>query len=516
MKRTAHIFDSCRLLLLCCILVAAGGCGGSGSYQENLNDGLEKIKDGDYKGAVSKLETAVKLNPDSATAYCNLGVAYWHLGMLEQAINALRLSTELDNSDARVYEFLGQACMDAGKWDDARSAFDTAFRHSAPSARLLTSMAIVEMNAAKAEIACTFLEQALRLEPNYPPAVYNMALLQRDGFNNRDEAALHFQRYIALVPNDARSDEARRYLAILKSEQATGRFKPKTAVEQAAEDNKTAPAEDENLSRKEAETFSMYVEAKKTIGTSAGRRSSLADPLITSARSAADRGIYDEAIVLLNQAMKKDAANADALWSLAVLYEKYLKYSDSAELMYQRFDQQFPDDPRSRNEWQRQKSGKAPPPRTAAYQAFMDGVKLHSLQNWDGAIASYQKALQTDAKFVDAAYNLGLAYKSKGDLKNSRDAFLQALAIKPEMLKANYMAGVVHEELKEPAKALEYLNKTVSLDPGYALAHLLLGRIYSEMRDQAKAREHYERYLQLAPDGEFAKEATGWVNANKR
>lgn len=511
-----------RLCLAAGAAVALAGmafvCGcGSGTAQENLDAGLAKLKDGDYKGAAKKLETAVQLAPSNATAYCNLGIAYWKLGKTESAIQALKTAADLDDSDARVFEFLGQVYLEMNKLDEARAAFDNSFRRTSPNPRLLTSMAITEMNAAKPDLALTFLIQALDLDQNYAPAVYNMAVLLRDGFNKTEDAARYFQRYIALAPDDPRSDEARRFIAMYKNDRLTGRVKTEKG------DEKTGHA-DEGMSEKEKETYEMYVDAKKYVGVTSGRKPSTADHLISSARTAADKEIFDEALVLLNQALKRDPGNADALWSLAVLYEKYLKYQDSAVLMYKRFDQQFPDDPRSSNQWQKQKEPKQPEAKptpgsgetSPAQQAFMEGVRFYNAQNYDGAIAANQKALKFDEKFTEAAFNLGLAWKAKGDLRNALDAFLLALKSKPDMIKANYMTGVVYADLKENAKATEYMDKVLVLDPNYAMAHFVLGRLSAGARQNSKARQHYEKFVQLTPDSPFAEEAKTWLESNKR
>jgi tetratricopeptide (TPR) repeat protein len=487
------------------------GCG-SGTAQENIEAGLARLKDGDYKGAARKLETAAQLSPSNATVYCNLGIAYWKLGKTESAIQSLKTAADLDDSDARVFEFLGQVYLEDGKLDEARSSFDNSFRRASPNPRLLTSMAIVEMNAAKTEVALTFLLQAIEMDAKYPPALYNMAVLQRDGFNKPDEAVRFFQRYVNIAPDDSRADEARRYIAMYRNDQATGRIKPD---KQAAEEQK-----EEGMSEKEKETHQMYMDAKKYIGITSGRKPSQCDHLIASARTAADKEIYDEALVLLNQALKRDPSNADALWSLAVLYEKHLKYQDSAALVYKRFDQQFPEDSRSNNQWQKQKEAKPPAQpageKSPAQQAFLEGVRCYNSQNYDGAIAANQKALQFDEKFSEAAFNLGLAWKAKGDLKNALDAFLLALKSKPDMIKANYMAGVVYVDLKENAKASDYLNRALSNDPNYSMAHLVLARVSIAERQNAKARQHYERFTELAPDSPFADEAKSWLESNKR
>lgn len=133
----------------------------------------------------------------------------------------------------------------------------------------------------------------------------------------------------------------------------------------------------------------------------------------------------------------------------------------------------------------------------------------------DGAIAYYKRALEFQNDSADILYNLGLAYKAKGDLQTARDTFLEAVRVNPAMVKAGYMLAVVYRELKDIERAFDQLNKVLAAQPNYADAQCLMGFLYRDKGRPDLARKRFEQYLQLAPNGEWAKQVKEWLSKNR-
>jgi len=83
------------------------------------NKGLEAYKKKDWATAVKEFEEVTKTNPDYAGAYYMLGVSQRALGQVSPAIASLRKAVELDGSQASYKIALGQALLQAERYQDA-------------------------------------------------------------------------------------------------------------------------------------------------------------------------------------------------------------------------------------------------------------------------------------------------------------------------------------------------------------------------------------------------------------
>ena len=63
------------------------------------------------------LQQAVKLSPNDAFSYRNLGIVYYQLGQNDAAIDALERSIALDPNNVYSHDYLGCACSQKG-WEE--------------------------------------------------------------------------------------------------------------------------------------------------------------------------------------------------------------------------------------------------------------------------------------------------------------------------------------------------------------------------------------------------------------
>ena len=69
------------------------------------------------------------------------------------------------------------------------------------------------------------------------------------------------------------------------------------------------------------------------------------------------------------------------------------------------------------------------------------GVSQSSRKMFKVAIASFEKAIKLNPKFIDAYNNLGIALKNNGNLLKSFDAFQEALKIDSRHYLSNFSLG---------------------------------------------------------------------------
>lgn len=464
-------------------------CGCGERRKSHLRAGIEKLREGDVGAAATLLELAAETDPDNASVHCNLGLAYWKLHQTERAVQALKLADKLSGGDERPLEFLGQIYVAENNFDEARKAFERAAERSPLSARILTSRAVTAYYAGEIERARTLLEQVVDINPAYGPALYNLGFLYRGPLDRKDKAAEYFAKYIRVAGDGPRRQMARKFAA------AAGPL-PRNAAASPAPPRPTSPPPpdpDEAL------------------------------PLVVQARTAIQQEEFDEALILINRAVKDYPDSADAVWLLAVLYDKHLSYHEKADRTYALFKTRFPDDSRADTIAPSEPDPSPPPPSSpppppvrnpaAARQAFGRGLQAYRLRDWQDAVDAYREAILHDSEIPDAFYNLGLAYRAAGKPRAARSSFQEALELDPEMLTAHYMLAVVCRDLNDTDTAISELNLVLKNDPHYAKAHLLLGLIHRDANRSVEAKRHLQRYVNLEPNSDTAEELKEWLTS---
>jgi tetratricopeptide (TPR) repeat protein len=125
--------------------------------------------------AMTALQQAVKLSPNDAFYYRNLGIVYYQLNQNDAAIDALERSIALDPNNVYSHDYLGCACSQKG-WQ---------------------------------EVAEKEFRKAIEIDDNFPDAHYNLAIvyaMQKPP--SLELARRHYKRALELgIPKDARLEK---------------------------------------------------------------------------------------------------------------------------------------------------------------------------------------------------------------------------------------------------------------------------------------------------------------------
>jgi tetratricopeptide (TPR) repeat protein len=132
------------------------------------------------------------------------------------------------------------------------------------------------------------------------------------------------------------------------------------------------------------------------------------------------------------------------------------------------------------------------------------GQTLERLGRQDEARAAFaelEKLQRADANFAQAntQYNLGLQALAKGDLRSARNAFQDALVIKPDFAEAHTNLGGVLLKLGEVESAIGHFQAAIDLKPEDARASYNLALALEKKGDQRGAREALHRAVELDP-----------------
>jgi tetratricopeptide (TPR) repeat protein len=507
---------ACAGLLL--LLTTTVGCG----HRELEPEGLlatanQQMQSGDFARARDTLLQACADHPQSLTAHVNLAIAYWRLNDFTAAAAALNRATELAPENTQIWELRAHLLIDTGNPEGAIEVLNAI---EEPTVSTLTLRSMAEQLSGNPDQALYHLEQALKQDPFNPAALHNLAVLQRDEFNAPIEAMTAWRRFREASPQNPRasvSDD--RFLEQATSSSQSPVDHVEVAVTPPAPEPTPAPEPVVPPTNTTENVERSVISSPPP--TSTEQASDNAEPsaksLIEKANREIKAGNNDSALLALKDAVQRYPDNADAVWALAVFYDKQVGLKTRADGLYKTFSDMFPDDPRTNQIRKHTRQPAPPPPATeVSPNFFQQGLAHYAKAEWDDAIAAYRRALSLDPRSESCAYNLGLAYKAKNDLDAAAAAFRHALSINPDMVKSLYMLGLTEIQRKRNADALVYLNRLIKIQPDFAKAHYLLGTVYQTENQAKTAAHHFDRFLDLDPNDKAAPQVKRWLQQYRR
>jgi tetratricopeptide (TPR) repeat protein len=142
--------------------------------EAGVKAGAEKIRLGDYDGALAMLKTVLDKNPQDPNALYLSGMAYLRKNMVPEAAAAFLKVTELSPKFAAAHYQLGVCYQRQGEAEKALAAYQKAFDLEPSNADLVYNMGLVLFGLGRIDEALPRFEQALALKPD-DPAYLEMA-----------------------------------------------------------------------------------------------------------------------------------------------------------------------------------------------------------------------------------------------------------------------------------------------------------------------------------------------------
>ncbi|MFH1868377.1 MAG: tetratricopeptide repeat protein [Candidatus Omnitrophota bacterium] len=224
--------------------------------------------------------------PGNARLYNNLGIVYYDIGKIKEAISLYERAIKIKPQYPETYVNLGKAYAGIGDNKKAIELYSKAIELNPDYIVAYNNLAIVYGSTGKDKEALKLLEKAIKLNPHYENAYYNLAIMYlRLGIV--DKAVDTYNRVIELNPS---SERAYRSLGLICKD--TG--KPKEAI---------------YFFKKAIDVNPRHIGLYGDLG---GMFISIGD--------------YKEAESVLKKGLRVDAENADIHNNLAVVYYSQKMY----------------------------------------------------------------------------------------------------------------------------------------------------------------------------------------------
>ena len=130
---------------------------------------------GRYKEAVQAYNSAIRIRPEYAAAYYNLGHAYSNLKQYEKAIRAFQRAIQYEPDHIEAYFALGNAYIDSGKEEKAIITLEAAIQRKPDNPYAYYNLGLLYFPGGSPARAVDAFTQAIMRDPRYAEVYFHRA-----------------------------------------------------------------------------------------------------------------------------------------------------------------------------------------------------------------------------------------------------------------------------------------------------------------------------------------------------
>jgi tetratricopeptide (TPR) repeat protein len=539
----------------------------------NLEQGLGQLEAGlnvpapvppppDWSAAVAALRQALAASPkqpESSQAQNVLGLMLGRMGApIDDVLAALRAAIRIQPDYAEAYNNLGLVLIQAGKDEEGIAALREAVRLAPSYADARTNLgAALTPNDAAAGIK--ELEEAVRLAPGSVKALFNLAVAYGTSPAHGPKKEIeHLEKVIALAP-----DFPRAHLALGKALLQDGKAAEAVTVLQNAVTLEPESGEVNyqlglalvRAGRRE-EGAAQLKKGRDLVAEGDRAQNALLDA--ADGKAALERGELDEAVSKFRRASQLRPESLELQRLLATALEKlksrqprgasppaavttgsgvsdaddrarvtelegYIrdaKWADVEPLLLKYVEER----PKSSWGWYalgyayfaQKKIGESIKALATSLRLDLTNVEAHKILGrtltiigrFDAAQVEFEQAIRYKPDSAESHYNLGKLFSMQDNWEPARTAFQAALRIDPGYLEALDGLGFALEALGDDAGAIAKYQEAIALNQArggtFAAAHVNLSAYYNRTGDPAKAFEYARQAIALDPASDRA------------
>ena len=557
-------------------MLVISGCTPAGPRA--LLKGKKDLDRGDYAGAVAQLRTATELLATNAAAWNYYGVALQRAGQPDDAVNAYHRALELDRdlfearlnlgtlfleqnkpgaADAAKTEFtactlrrpndltgwikLGSAQLKLGETVPAERSFSVVYHIDTNNAAALNGLGLARIQRNRPREAAQFFTVAGQAQPDYAPAILNLAAVNQQYLHDNKAALESYRAYLALTPKPANWDEVNAIVTELEKNPTPTLIAATTpvpvAVVKTSPPPATPPAEP-----KPQPKISPVASTHQTQSPRAQSGTKLVGPNPPPTRpipagpvqvvqvASAPRIVTKPAAQPPLEVPMPEPAPKPSLWHRlfnSPNNSSAPKFADTgvtplpdgspaasgnkpapvaivapAPVNFPRYNYLSPRRPEAGD-------------RRAAGGAFTQARLAEQDAKWPDALDAYRTAAALDPAWFEAHYNAGVIEQRLRNFSAALASYETALAIQPDSVDARYYFALALKSAGYAPDAADELKKILAAKPGEVRAHLALANLCAQsLHDPALARQHYLKVLELDPMNPQTEDIGRWLKAN--
>lgn len=160
---------------------------------------------GQLDEAVAYYKEAIQLNPEYGFAYYKLGVCYYRMGRLQEALESFQsVVAQQSQSHAMASYFIGLIHLFLGQDAKAAEAF-SSFREKSPESMIANFyLAQLKIKRKEYQEALQLLQELADTTPDFAEVHYMLGIAHQ-GVHNNTDAIKCFRKALELNPEDERS-----------------------------------------------------------------------------------------------------------------------------------------------------------------------------------------------------------------------------------------------------------------------------------------------------------------------
>ncbi len=464
----------------------------------DYNLGCLRSQQANYPGAIDYLTTYIALRPKDVQGYLRLGTVHFHFA-LEQRTGPER--TRLLEAARR-------------DWETADSVSVSAFAANALGMLQMQRRAPTTENIRAAQAS---FELALQRDPQYAPALLNLAIVTQQYYRNPAQALQFYHQYLTVSSNSPHAKEVTLLVHDLDTSQRISITPDNSApsAPRSPRPSTKANAAPSNPAVATSKPPPAATQASVTTSVPAPSATSAPAPQVSNATAAVQppadassnanaSASVPEPVVTDNGAQPRTPLN-QRLNPLHWFSGKS-KTNDQAST-----DEPPPVPPGTRYEYPPYVT-LIPGDRARSKSLVAEAIRARQARHFAESIRDFQDAIETDPTFFDASLQFGLNSIQDRDYATALESLHRALTLQGDSTEARYAFAWTLQKRGYFEDAVRELDKLIGQHPEDVRAHLLLGNLYADkLREPKLAREHYMQALTLDPTNAQATNIRAWL-----